>query len=44
VELYIFWQLALLSLLGDLSLIKKKVKKVKLSHYTPWRNMGGEEV
>jgi hypothetical protein len=21
-----------------------KVKKVKLSHYTPWRRFGGEEV
>jgi hypothetical protein len=24
--------------------VKVKVKKVKLSHYTPWRHMGGEEV
>jgi hypothetical protein len=23
---------------------KLKVKKVKLSRYTPWRHMGGEEV
>jgi hypothetical protein len=24
--------------------IREVKKKVKLSHYTPWRHMGGEEV
>jgi hypothetical protein len=34
-----FW-----NILQSFFLICSKVKKIKLSRYTPWRHMGGEEV
>jgi hypothetical protein len=35
------FEILLMSVLNEIGLIKKKVK---LSHYMPWRHMRGEEV